>query len=58
MTKWRAHQILQRAFKRSGAQKPPHQKNGGESQKRELRYMKTLKAGESLKINQRGDFRW
>ena len=84
ITKWRAHQVLQRAFERSGVQKPPHVgavhvlrhsgalerlKDTGNPQalqdqlghataKMTLRYMKTLTAEESVRINQQVDFRW
>ncbi len=84
VTKWRAHQILQRAFERSGVQKPPRVgavhvlrhsgalerlKDTGNPQalqdhlghstaKMTLRYMKTLTAEESVRINQQVDFRW
>ena len=84
ITKYRAHQVLQRAFERSGVQKPPHvgavhvlrhsgalerlkdtgnpqalqDQLGHSTAKMTLRYMKTLTAEESVKINQQVDFRW
>lgn len=84
ITKYRAHQILKRAFERAGIQKPPHvgavhvlrhsgalerlketgnpqalqEQLGHTTAKMTLRYLKTLTAEESLRINQGVDFRW
>ncbi len=84
ITKWRAWQIVNRAFERTGIPKPPgvgtvhvlrhsgalerlkdtgnphalQEQLGHASARMTLRYMKTLSAEESLKINQGTDFKW